>query len=187
VEPPDAAALLDPAIVVGEESEPTDSMMVFIVVALCSVVFIMAASVATFAMASSAAFIAATLSAATFSDAALSVAAFTAVALSASTFAIIASSINFATVASFVVLISTTFLVIVTAVEADQLPLDLSGAIDAATLGSGYGADMCYNTALTARRRVTTILHRAAARSRAWWAEAKIRQDGATLGYDLTG
>jgi hypothetical protein len=61
VEPPGAAALLDPAAGEGDEpeSDPTDPMVVHAVVAPWSIVFITAASTAAFTTTSSATFIAA--------------------------------------------------------------------------------------------------------------------------------
>jgi hypothetical protein len=60
VEPPGAAALLDPAAEEGEEpkSDPIDPMVVRAAMAPWSVVFIMAASTAAFTKTSSATFIA---------------------------------------------------------------------------------------------------------------------------------
>jgi hypothetical protein len=138
VEPPSAAALLDPTAGVGEEleSNPTDATVVLVVVAPWYAVFIAAASVVTFATASSAAFVTAALSVATFSDVALS-----AEALSAANFTVAASSTAFAAVASSTVLISASFSAATTAVETSlSVWVDPLGAINAATLRSGCGA-----------------------------------------------
>jgi hypothetical protein len=50
-----------------------------------------------------------------------------------------------------------------------------------------YGVIMTYKLCRQALQHRATMHHRAADRSWAWWAEATIRQDGATLGYDPTG